>query len=184
MELFGGGSQNISNLSNLLNESRISQERIAESKNQPPSVTSPTNIVLPAANKTSKDSKQNKSSDIWSPEEIPGEDAITDNSDTRPTPRYEINYQQSVGAEDTFLGLSDKTPLSSDCTHLVVKVHFPGCTLKDLDLDVTKNRIKVSSKTLKLFTYLPVDVHEAKGSAKFDKSKEVLTVTLPIDQGM
>ena len=62
----------------------------------------------------------------------------------------------------------------------MVKVHFPGATMKDLDLDVTPRRIKVSSKTHKLFTYLPVNVDEKNGSAKFDAKKEVLSVTLPI----
>jgi hypothetical protein len=52
--------------------------------------------------------------------------------------------------------------------------------MKDLDLDVTKERIKVESKTLRLFTYLPVAVDKDNGNAKFDTSKEVLTVTLPI----
>jgi hypothetical protein len=53
-----------------------------------------------------------------------------------------------VGAEDVFLGMSDKTPASCDCTHLVVKVHFPGATLAELDLKVTKNRIKAESPKL------------------------------------
>jgi hypothetical protein len=36
--------------------------------------------------------------------------------------RYEIYYKQMVGTEDVFLGTSDKTPGSNDCTHIVVKV--------------------------------------------------------------
>ena len=52
--------------------------------------------------------------------------------------------------------------------------------MKELDLDVTKNRIRAESKTLKLFTYLPVNVDHNKGNAKFDKEKAVLTCTLPI----
>lgn len=78
------------------------------------------------------------------------------------------------------MGLGDKSPATADCTHLVVKVHFPGSTMKEIDLDVTKQRIRVSSRTHKLFTYLPMPVDEANGSAQFDSKKEVLTVTLPI----
>lgn len=85
-----------------------------------------------------------------------------------------------MGTEDTFLGLADKTPSSSDCSHLVIKIHFPKATMKQLDLDVTQNRIKAESRTHKLFTYFPVPVDKDKGSAKFDTKKEVLTVTLPI----
>jgi hypothetical protein len=59
-------------------------------------------------------------------------------------------------------------------------VHFPGATMKDLDLDVTPKRICVSSKTKRLFTYLPVTVDDANGNAKFDPTKEVLVITLPI----
>jgi hypothetical protein len=50
----------------------------------------------------------------------------------------------------------------------------------DLDLDVTRNRIKAESPRHKLFTYLPAAVRHEEGVATFDKSKEVLTVILPI----
>ena len=72
---------------------------------------------------------------------------------TSPTPlppplyyfhRYEIYYKQQVGTEDMFLG-TDKTPGPDDCTHLMVKIHFPGCKLKDLDLDVRKGKIRAES---------------------------------------
>ena len=63
-----------------------------------------------------------------------------------------------VGTEDAYLGMSDKSPASSDCSHLVIKIHFPNSTMKDLSLDVKKNRIKATSRTHKLFTYLPVTV--------------------------
>lgn len=180
---FGSSIKDISNLSSLLNESRLSQE-LSEKHNQPPLSAEPTNVVLHQLTKTQGlNNVKKRKNDIWSPDEIPNEDAIAcaDTGDNRPPPRYEFSYSQTVGSEDTFLGLSDKTPLSSDCTHLIVKVHFPNCSLKDLDLDVTKDRIKVSSRTHKLFTYLPVSVCESKGQAKFDKIKEVLTVTLPIE---
>ena len=52
--------------------------------------------------------------------------------------------------------------------------------MRDLDLDVTKNRIKAESPRHRLFTYLPCAVRHDNGSAQFDASKEVLTVTLPI----
>ena len=52
--------------------------------------------------------------------------------------------------------------------------------MKELDLDVTRNRIKASSAKHKLFTYLPVPVESDRGVAKFDAKKQVLSVTLPI----
>ncbi len=100
--------------------------------------------------------------------------------DTKLVPKYEFRYKQDVNTEDSFLGTTEKTPATADCTHLVIKVHFPGATMKILDLDVTKNRIRAESKTHKLFTYLPVTVYHKRGNAKFDPKKEVLTVTIPI----
>jgi hypothetical protein len=183
MEIFGGGSQDINNLSTLLHDSALSQEKIANRNNQPPTNVEPTKIVTHKAGVIAAVSKPSKSkNDIWDTDEIPSEDAIAGCRDARPSPKYEISYYQSVGSEDTFLGLSDKTPLSSDCTHLIVKVYFPGCTMHDLDLDVTTNRVRASSKTLMLMTYLPVNVHDKKGSAKFDTQRGMLTITLPIDK--
>jgi len=177
------GFADIGNLSNLLNESRAAQENANTKYNQPPAAVTPSTIVFGGKNSLTEVLAAAPvviSKDIWAPEEILTEDALVDWKDDRPVPRYEFSYKQSVGTEDTFLGMSDKTPLTSDCTHLVIKVHFPKATMKDLDLDVTKNRIKASSKTHHLFTYLPVNVDSANGKAKFDTSKEVLTITVPI----
>lgn len=177
------GFADIGNLSNLLNESRAAQENVNTKYNQPPVAVTPSTIVFGGKKNMTEGvstAPTIKSKEIWAPDEILTEDALVDWKDDRPVPRYEFSYKQSVGTEDTFLGMSDKTPLTSDCTHLVIKVHFPKATMKDLDLDVTKNRIKASSKTHHLFTYLPVNVDSANGKAKFDTSKEVLTITVPI----
>jgi hypothetical protein len=145
--------------------------------------TAPTTIVTSKTKSLSvAQNSQNVSNNklIWKVEEIPTEDALIDLHDKRPQPRYEFSYKQIVGTEDTILGLNEKTPSSSDCSHLVVKVHFPDSNMKDLDLDVTSNRLKVSSRNLKLFTYLPQKVDDVNGSAKFDPKSDVLTITLPI----
>jgi len=124
--------------------------------------------------------KKKNANDIWEFDELPTIDSIANVRDERPNPRYEISYKQIVGTEDVFLGMSDKSPSSSDCSHLVIKIHFPNSSLKQLDLDVTSNRIKAESKTHRLFTYLPQTVDSDNGKAKFDPKKEVLTVVLPI----
>eukprot|EP01031_Cornospumella_fuschlensis_P030639 gene30639-37019_t len=177
----------IGNLSKLLAESKEASElRSGEQFSQKPTATVPTVIkrsqpgdAKAAAPNTDK-KKSERSNDIWAEDEIPTEDALLNVRDDRPTPRYEISYKQSVGTEDTFLGLSDKTPLTTDCTHIVVKIHFPGSSMRELDLDVSSNRIMAASRTHRLFTYLPADVDDANGKAAFDSKKEVLTVTLPI----
>jgi hypothetical protein len=181
MAAFGSHFSDISNLSSLLEESREAHESSSVKHSQKPVAITPSTIVLgnqKAQNELTKPKVDPK--DIWTAEEILFEDQVVDYKDDRPAARYEFSYKQCVGTEDTFLGMSDKTPLTSDCTHLVVKIHFPKSSMKELDLDVTKNRIKASSKTHHLFTYLPVEVDPDNGNAKFDAKKSVLTLSLPI----
>lgn len=190
MSQFGSHFDDINNLSNLLNDSRQASETPSEKFNQPACSAAQSNVVVSSKGSGLTLQKGSCSSsgatpavdpkDIWSPEEILYEDALIDWKDDRPTPRYEFSYKQVVGTEDTLLGMTDKTPLTADCSHLVVKIHFPQSSMKDLDLDVTRHRIKASSRTHHLFTYFPVTVEAEQGSAKFDKQKEVLTITLPI----
>jgi len=59
--------------------------------------------------------------------------------------RYDILYKQKVGAEDVFLGISGKTPGTADCEEMVVKVCLPGDALKGIELDVTADKVVVSS---------------------------------------
>ena len=85
--------------------------------------------------------------DIWCADELPTGGTVEDYSDgtTPPVPAYEVYFRQDVGTEDVFLGTSCKTPGSMDCTHLVVKIHFPGCLVKNLNLEVTTDRLTAES---------------------------------------
>lgn len=196
MEGFG----DISGLNTLLQESRDAESSVSKASSlqqtQKPMATGATVVKLgghsTVQNPTkdtelTKDSihsqtgKGEKNKSIWEIIDVPTEDMLACGmGDDRPCPRYEISYKQAVGTEDTFLGLGGKDPSSASCTHITIKIHFPGSSMKDLELDVTTNRIKAESKTHRLFTYLPVSVDKDKGSAKFDKDKDVLVVTLPI----
>lgn len=176
----------ISSLSNMMEESRKAVEGFNSTHGdiQPPMAIAQSKVVV-KGNKASTDTledsiKQNDPKSIWSIEEIPSEDAVANYHDDRPCPRYEISYRQSVGTQDAFLGINNISPASSDCTHLIIKIHFPGSKMKDLDLDVTRERIRAENKHLRLFTFLPVPVDKDSGSAKFDTVKDVLIVTLPI----
>jgi hypothetical protein len=182
-------ADDIGALSHMLEESRAGFETgKAEGKEtQPPMTIERSRVVKGGVGGASAiasgqdvDRKAAKAKAIWASDEIPSEDALLNIQDDRPCPRYEISYKQEVGTQDTFLGFGDKTPGSADASHLVVKIHFPGSTMKELDVDVTKERIKAESKALRLFTYLPVPVDSANGKAQFDTKKEVLTITLPI----
>ena len=182
----------VSALSSLLDQSRAADEdiNVARQNQQPPMTLGSTKVVLGGGGgvagnigggaDTTNEKKQPSKDDIWQMDEIPTEDAILSTVDDRPAPRYEYSYKQEVGTQDSMFGMNGKTPGSMDCSHLVVKVHFPGCTMRDLDLDVTRDRIKAASPHLKLFTYLPHPVRHDEGKAAFDRKTEVLTVTLPI----
>jgi hypothetical protein len=142
----------VSALSTLLDQSREAEEELEVGRQcqQPPMAVGQTKVVVGsqqiAAEKTLKAEQAAASkNDIWQADEIPTEDAILSLTDDRPCPRYEFSYKQLIGTQDSFLGLNGKTPGSMDCSHLVVKVHFPGCTMRDLDLDVTRDRIKAAS---------------------------------------
>ena len=180
------GFADLSAMSNLLAESAKAQEARAEAQAVKPTqggdVVVKSRSAIQADKEAANAEAEKDKAQIWQKEQVPIEDALLcrDENDSRPVPRYEFSYKQTVGTEDTFLGINDKTNASSDCSHLVVKVHFPGAQMKDLDLDVTKNRIRAESKDFKLFTYLPVNVYHDKGKAQFDTKKHVLTVTLPI----
>ncbi|CAN0374964.1 unnamed protein product [Pylaiella littoralis] len=118
---------------------------------------------------------------IWGDDEAQNQDdAFHDPDDKRPQPGYDFVYKQSVMTEDTFLGMAGKTPGSQDCTHIVVKVVFPGCQMRDLEVDVTRQGFLAASPKLRLATYLPHPVDETKGVAKWDAGNETLSVTLPI----
>ena len=62
----------------------------------------------------------------------------------------------------------------------MVKVRLPGAQLKNIDLQVTGQKFLVQSPKYKLCTYLPKPVVDTEGKAKWDKSKEELSVTLPL----
>jgi hypothetical protein len=100
--------------------------------------------------------------------------------DGRRRPEYDIVYKQSVGSETVYFGMDDQDPGSHCCQELVVKIQLPGEQFKDLDLDVQRQSLVVSSPGFHLATYLPVPVDAKQGSAKWLAEKAVLAVTLPI----
>lgn len=117
--------------------------------------------------------------DIWDAEEVDAHDPDFDD-DGRVVPEYDIHFKQRVGSEDVFLGMSGKTPLTSDCNFMVLRIKLPGAKLKDLDLSVDKQKIVVQDPTYRLATYLPYPSDDSQGKAQWLAEKETLSVTLPI----
>mmetsp|Transcript_10154 Transcript_10154/g.15101 ORF Transcript_10154/g.15101 Transcript_10154/m.15101 type:complete len:202 (+) Transcript_10154:253-858(+) len=141
---------------------------------------------------SNKETREDKD-DIWKTNEIPSSDDSlineqnnNDPTDTRPSPKYDIRFHQQIGTQDVFLNSSSVTSNTSDCTHLIVCVHFPQCMKSaELFLDVSKktpNRFLVESKDRRLCMYLPQPVDSENGNAQWDGQTRILTVTLPLEK--
>lgn len=119
---------------------------------------------------------------IWADDEIPEKIDVIANDpyDTRKRPKFDLLYKQNISSQDMYLGMSGKNSSSASCKFLVVRIQFPGAKSKDLELDVTSNKLVAHSKDRKLVLSLPHDVRDKEGKAQWDSSKETLSVTLPI----
>eukprot|EP00903_Cladosiphon_okamuranus_P006746 g6581.t1 len=176
------GGTDLLALSSLLQGSQEEQEEREQASHKQGKVFTPGDFGPPRiAENPTQASQPSDSNAIWGEDEAQEQDgAFYDPDDKRPQPEYDFVYKQSVMTEDTFLGMAGKTPGSQDCTHIVVKVVFPGCRMSDLEVDVKKQSFLAASPKHRLATYLPLEVDEAKGVAKWDAGNETLSVTLPI----
>ncbi|KAJ3078256.1 Ubiquitin-conjugating enzyme E2 J2 [Rhizoclosmatium hyalinum] len=118
-----------------------------------------------------KDSKE-----IWDEEEIEEVDV----TDPRPQPEYTLAYRQKVSSEDMYLGMSGKTPGFHDSDDLIVTVLLPGTEFKDIELTVTKEKLDVRCPKFKLLFWFPREVKEDQGSAKWNREKGELIVSVPV----
>jgi len=98
------------------------------------------NWNLPAGTAQVEEKKQvrpvAKERDIWTDEEIMLQE--TEIQDDWLQPEFDIMLIQKVGTEDVFLGLSGKDPSSVNCDGFTIKIKMPGCTMKDIQVDVKK----------------------------------------------
>lgn len=123
-------------------------------------------------------SQQAESSDIWSKEEIPEGGQGDDELDPRPAPEYEMIFKQAVTSEDMYLQMSGRNPSSSSCEDLVIKIKLPDTEYSDVNLDVTDTFLDCRTPKYKLGVHLPHPVDSKNGKAQWDKSKNLLTVTV------
>ena len=131
---------------------------------------------------------QQKPSDpqaIWGDDEVEDDVLVEDgeDEDDRRQPEFEILYKQAITSQDVYLNMGFKDSSSTCCDALVVRVALPGSKMRDVNLQVTSNRLLVSDASYKLFLHLPHTVDEAKGKAQWLTDKEVLKLTLPIVRG-
>ena len=106
--------------------------------------------------------------------------AATDDTHTEPT--FQMKHRSKIDIQD-FRNAPDAKP-SIRPQELVIDIALPLLTsAKQVDLDVFEQRLKLTSTKpakYKLDIALPYPVDEETGSAKFDKNKHCLTVTLPV----
>lgn len=98
-------------------------------------------------------------------------------------PKYKIVQRRGVELQEMTHGPDAKLKLTIP-SELVVTIDLPLLnTTNDVNLDVTNKRIHLNSEKpakYRLDISLPYDVKEDVGSAKFDKSKRQLVITLPV----
>ena len=86
--------------------------------------------------------------DLWAPDEVQlAADALSA-PDGRARPVFDFAFAQTVEAGDVYLGLSGVTPSSIHCDMMTMKIVLPGERFKDIDLDITNERIALSAARL------------------------------------
>ncbi|CAH0404850.1 unnamed protein product [Chilo suppressalis] len=100
----------------------------------------------------------------------------------RKTPKYTINYQQSVSAEDVFLQIGSKTPSSASCENLMIRIKMPGDKKENVDLSVDNTSVTVDSSQYHLKLPLPHAINPDTSKAAWDSANETLVLTLKLDR--
>lgn len=96
-------------------------------------------------------------------------------------PKYTVTHR---GVGDMSAAWNDSNiAQTSRPRELVVRVELPELSsAADIDLDITERRMELNHEGMryKLDLPLPFPVLSEQGSAKFDKAKHILTITLPV----
>jgi hypothetical protein len=75
----------------------------------------------------------------------------------------------------------NKDPGTRSCEDMVLKISLPGTkSMRELDLEVETDRLRLRSATYKLNLYLPHKVDADEGKAEWDAKSETLKVSCPI----
>lgn len=70
---------------------------------------------------------------IWTEDEVPEEEDVEEDelsADPRTRADFDVLYQQGMGAEDVFMGLSDRSPATEDCDAITIRVKVRVLGLK------------------------------------------------------
>ena len=109
-------------------------------------------VAIPAVRPGKKDTKA-----IWDVSELV--DDFDDDSEEEgedgvglSIPTYEFLYKQAINTADAFLGMAhNKDPGTRSCEDMVLKISLPGTkSMRELDLEVETDRLRLRSATYKL----------------------------------
>ncbi|CAG5122531.1 unnamed protein product [Candidula unifasciata] len=130
------------------------------------------------ARQLNEDTTAPESKDIWSAAEVPEGSEYDSLYDPRPQPEYDIVYSQAVRSEDVFLQMGNKTPMTSSCENIIIKIKLPETKVAEVELDIKPKFLDCRTPNFKLGLHLPHPVDEKSGKAQWDAKQETLIVTL------
>ncbi|CAG0886260.1 unnamed protein product [Darwinula stevensoni] len=108
--------------------------------------------------------------------EEPEDDSEDDDDDGKKEPSYTINFQQDLNTEDLFLRLGNRTPLTSSCETLVVRIFLPGETMSTITSRLKPRHLKVKGQGYRLGLYLPQRCDPRRSSAKWRPEEQTLEI--------
>nr|XP_044995754.1 dynein axonemal assembly factor 6 isoform X1 [Jaculus jaculus]XP_044995755.1 dynein axonemal assembly factor 6 isoform X1 [Jaculus jaculus] len=150
------------------------------------SSASPENIGPPTAKEQFKVipiSSGEANDNIWDPDEVLEGAEHEDVWDLRDIPEYEIIFQQKVGTEDIYLGLTSKDPSTACCQEILVKIKLPETNPSELHLDVQERILDLRTPNKRLFVNLPHPVECSSAKACYIPECETLEVTMTLQRG-
>ncbi|XP_021030157.1 protein PIH1D3 [Mus caroli] len=147
---------------------------------------SPGNIGPPKAkeSKAIPESRSDESENIWNPEEVPEGAEHDDIWDVREIPDYEIVFQQTVGTEDVYLGLTRKDPSTACCQELVVKIKLPNTNPSEIQIDIQEMLLDLRTPKKKLLVNFPQPVERNSAKASYIWEAETLEVRMTVQRDL
>ncbi|XP_031224675.1 protein PIH1D3 [Mastomys coucha] len=146
----------------------------------------PGNIGPPKAkeSKAIPEPRSDESENIWNPEEVPEGAEHDDIWDVREIPDYEIVFQQTVGIEDVYLGLTRKDSSTACCQELVVKIKLPNTNPSEIKIDIQEMLLDLRTPKKKLLVNFPQPVEPNSAKASYIWETETLRVRVALQRDL
>ncbi|XP_076774473.1 dynein axonemal assembly factor 6 isoform X2 [Arvicanthis niloticus] len=128
--------------------------------------------------------RSDENENIWNPEEVPEGAEHDDIWDIREIPDYEIVFQQTVGTEDVYLGLTQKDPSTACCQELVVKIKLPNTNPSEIQMDIQEMILDLRTPKKKLLVNFPQPVEHNSAKASYIWEAETLEVRMTLQRDL